>query len=117
MPEETIESLKIELRQEKDRVRILEQKLQAFELPGRIKLYYALNRNMNDLADMLNRIDMKTISIDDPKDKTMERLKIIWPSIASLASTIQILGEAAGVTGDEKKDTSRKTSFLDKFAN
>ncbi len=109
MSEETIEDYK-------KKVAVLEQKIALFETPGKIKLYYALNRNMNDLADMLNGVNLKNVSIDDPKDKTMERLKIIWPAIAALSNTISVLGESAGITGNESEDTKRKVSFIDSLA-
>lgn len=101
---------------EKKKVVVLEKKLTEFEMPGKIKLFYSLNRNMNDLADMLNSIKLKDLSLDDPKDKTFERMKIIWASVSPLVETIRVLGETAGITGDEEKDTSRKASFLDKNA-
>lgn len=89
-------------------------KLDSLELQGKAKLYYSLNRNMADLSDMLDSIKMKDINLDDPKDKTMERLKMIWASVKPLVETISLLGESSGITGDEKKDTAnRKGSFLD----
>jgi hypothetical protein len=113
MPEETIDYKKL-YEQEQKKVSVLQQRLSSFELPGKTKLYYAVQRNMNDLADLLNGINLKDVNIEDPKDKTMERLKIIWPSIASLSTTLAILADSAGISGDEKKDLSKGTSFLDK---
>lgn len=112
MPE-SIEELKRLLEEENKKVIILEKRLSSFELQGKAKLYYSLNRNMSDLADMLDSIKMKDINLDDPKDKTMERLKMIWASVNPLVQTLSLLGESSGITGDEKKDTARKTSFLD----
>lgn len=114
MQEESVDDIKRLLELEKKKVAALEQKLQSFELPGKVKLYYALNRNMNDLADMLNGMKLKDVDIDDPKNKTMERLKMIWASIASLSTTLQVLGESSGITGDELKDTKKGASFMDK---
>lgn len=98
---------------EKKKVSVLEQKLSSLGLQGKAKLYYSLNRNMADLSDMLDNIKMKDVNLDDPKDKTMERLKMIWASVKPLVETISLLGESSGITGDEKKDTARKSSFLD----
>ena len=47
----------------------------------------------------------------------MERLKLIWASVKPLVETISLLGESSGITGDEKKDTAKKGSFLDKAVN
>jgi hypothetical protein len=97
----------------KQQVKVLEQRLSSFEVQGKAKLYYSLNRNMSDLADMLDGIKLKEVDLDDPKNKTMERLKMIWASVNPLVQTISLLGESSGITGDEKKDTARKSSFLD----
>lgn len=102
---------------EKKRADVLQAKLDSFELQGKAKLYYSLNRNMSDLSDLLDNIELKNVNMDDPKDKTMERLKLIWASVNPLVSTISLLGESSGITGDEKKDTTKKGSFLDKAVN
>jgi hypothetical protein len=117
MAEETIEDCKRLLEQEKKKVHVLEQKVQSFEIAGKVRMYYALNRNLNDLADMLNSIELKNVAIEDPKDKTMERLKLIWGAIASLSTTVQVMGESAGITGNEAEDSKRKVSFIDSIAD
>jgi len=90
--------------QEQKKVKVLEEKVASFEGPGKAKLYYSLNRNMNDLADMLNARSLKSVNIDDASDKTMERMKIIWSAIKSLSETLAILGQSAGITGNEEED-------------
>lgn len=100
--------------QEKKKVESLQKKLDSLELQGKAKLYYSLNRNMSDLSDMLDNTDLTKVNMDDPKDKTMERLKMIWASVKPLVETISLIGESSGITGDEKKDTAKKGSFLDK---
>ncbi len=112
MPD-NIEVLKKQLEEEKKKVSFLEKKLSGFEISGKAKLYYSLNRNMSDLSDMLDKIDFKSVNIDDPKDKSMERLKIIWAAVKPLVETTSLLGASSGITGDEKKDTASKGSFLD----
>ncbi len=99
--------------QEKKKVIAVQLKLDSLNLQGKAKLYYSLNRNMAELSDMLDGIKMKDINLDDPKDKTMERLKMIWASVKPLVETISLLGSSSGITGDEKKDTANKGSFLD----
>lgn len=112
--QESIEEIKKQLEQEKKKVAVLEQKVSAFEGPGKAKLYYAVNRNMNDLADMLNMKSLKNVNIDDATDKTMERMKIIWSAIKSLSETLSVLSLAAGITGKEDEDT--KTPFIETIA-
>ncbi len=81
------------------------QKVVLYEQNGAAKLFYALNRKMNEMAERLNKVSLVTISLDDPKDKTFDRLKVIWNDAASLATAVKSLEETAGVTKDEDKDT------------
>lgn len=98
---------------EKKKADALLKKWDSLELQGKAKLYYSLNRNMSDLSDMLDGIDLMKVNMEDPKDKTMERLKMIWASVKPLVETISLIGTSSGITGDEAKDTARKGSFLD----
>lgn len=92
-----------------------EEKIALYEQNGAAKLFYSLNRKMNEMADLMNKTNLATLLLDDPKDKTFERLKVIWNDAASIAIAVKALGESAGVTGDEKKDIERKP-FLDTLA-
>lgn len=86
-----------------------------YENNGAAKLYYSLNRKMNEMADLMNKTNIGTLALDDPKDKTFDRLKVIWNDAASIADAVKSLGELAGVTGDENKDVSKKP-FVDTIA-
>ncbi len=109
-----IDDLKRQLEQEKKKSAALQYKLESLGLQGKAKLYYSLNRNMSDLSDMLDEVKMKNVNLEDKEDRTMERLKMIWASVKPLVETVSLLGESSGITGDEKKDTAKKGSFLDK---
>lgn len=91
------------------------EKLKMYEQNGAAKLYYALNRKMNEMADMLNKHTLSALDVDDAKSKTFDRLKVIWNDAASIATGVKTLGEIAGVTNDEAKDVSRKP-FIDLVA-
>jgi hypothetical protein len=93
----------------------LREQLRRYEQNGAAKLYYALNRKQNEMADLLNNKLLKDLQLDDPKDKTFDRLKVIWNDAASIATAAKTLGEVAGVTQDEKKDIERKP-FNDRLA-
>lgn len=86
----------------------LKHKLQLYEQNGAAKLFYALNRKANEMADLLNKTNISNLLLDDPKDKTFERLKVIWNDSASISAAIKELGISAGVTGDEQKDVVKK---------
>jgi len=98
-----------------EKIKELESKLALYEENGAAKLYYSLNRKMNEMADVMNKNNLGNMTIDDPKDKTFDRLKVIWNDAASIASGVKALGELAGITGDENKDIKRKP-FNDRLA-
>lgn len=78
-----------------------------YEGSGIAKLFYGLNRKAAEMADILNKISLKDLDLTDPKDKTFERLKVIWNDAANIANAVKALEETAGViTNDENKDTS-----------
>lgn len=83
----------------------LKARLSQYEGNGAAKLFYALNRKMAELADMLNKQSLANLDIADPKDKSFERLKIAWNEAAGIATAVKALGDAAGITNDEEKDT------------
>lgn len=86
----------------------LEKIVASYEQDGAAKLFYALNRKMSEMANRLNSTDLQTVPLDDPKDKTFDRLKVVWNDAASLASAVKSLGETAGITNDEAVDTSKR---------
>lgn len=83
-----------------------EKIISLYEQNGSAKLFYALNRKMNEMADMLNKSNLSTLDLTDAKDKTFERLKVVWNDSASIATAVKTLGETAGITNDEAKDTT-----------
>lgn len=83
----------------------LEKKIALYEQNGAAKLFYSLNRKMNEMADMLNKQTLSTLDLTDAKDKTFDRLKVVWNDAASIATAVKTLGDIAGITGDEDKDT------------
>lgn len=94
----------------------IKAKLKSYEQNGAAKLYYSLNRKMNEMADLMNSKNLNSISVDDPKDKTFDRLKIIWQDAASIATSVDALGKLAKVTGNEEQDISKKP-FVDTIAD
>ena len=103
--------------EEKDE--ILKKKIQMYEENGAAKLYYALNRKMWEMADILNNTNLRNISLDDPKDKTFDRLKILWNDSSNISNAVQILGNSIGITGDEERDVknSRRRTTPESIAD
>ena len=93
-----------------------EELIKKYEQNGAAKLAYSLNRKMNEMADILNKISLGSLDLTDPKDKTFERLKVVWNDAASIATSFKTLGELAGITGDEGKDVAKKP-FIETIAD
>lgn len=96
------------------RVLELERELAKLTENGAAKLYYSLQRKSWEMADVLDSNDLKKVSLEDPKDKTFDRLKTLWNDATSLGVAIKSLGEVIGVTGEEERDVKR--SFVDTIA-
>lgn len=78
-----------------------------YEQDGIGKLYYSLQRKANEMADLLNDNILTTRMLEDPKDKTFERLQKIWTDAESVSSAIKSLGVLAGIgqeTIENKKE-------------
>ena len=99
-----------------DTIEELKQRLDLYEQNGAAKLYYSLNRKMNEMANLMNKTNLGNLNIDDPKDKTFDRLKVIWNDASGIATAVKALGELAGVTENEEKDVARKP-FVDTIAD
>jgi len=89
-----------------------EKVIALYENNGATRLFYALNRKLNEMADMLNKSTLSNLDLTDAKDKTFERLKVVWNDAASIATAVKMLGETAGVTGDESKDILRSRKMV-----
>lgn len=90
-----------------ERIKQLELEVAKYETNGIAKLFYSLNRKANEMADLLNKVNLTTLPLDDKNDKTFERLKVVWNDAASIATAVKALGETAGITNDEQSDTSK----------
>src|SRR5689334_21311450 len=84
-------------------VELLKAKLRLYEQNGAAKLFYSLNRKMNEMADMLNKQTLTNLDLTDAKDKSFERIKAIWDSAEKVALAAKALGESAGITHNEEK--------------
>src|SRR5436190_141166 len=83
-----------------------------YENNGAAKLYYSLNRKMNEIADLLNLNALGSINIDDPKDKSFDRIFKLLEKVETVSKGVVALKEIGGVTGNEKDDVARKP-FVD----
>ena len=82
----------------------LQSKNAYYEQDGIGKLYHALNRKANEMAELLNKTSLTAIDIDDPKIKTFERLQKIWVDAGTISSSIKALEVLAGINQENKED-------------
>jgi len=94
----------------------LEAKVKMYEQNGAAKLYYALNRKMNEMADMLNANSLTGINIDDPKDKSFDRVFKILEKSETVSNSATSLKVFAGISGNEELDINKKP-FIDTIAD
>ena len=88
-------------------VAYLQGKNNYYEQDGIGKLYHALNRKANEMAELLNKTSLTAIDIDDPKIKTFERLQKIWVDAGTISASIKALEVLAGIGQEittEKKE-------------
>jgi hypothetical protein len=99
----------------KSKIAKLEDKLAKYEDNGTAKLYYSLNRKANEMAELMNAINLRDLDIDDPKSKSFDRLKVIWQGASEIAISLTQLGQMSGVLKVDKKPEESKP-FVDLIA-
>lgn len=82
----------------------LRLKISQYEKPGAAALFYALNRKMNEIAALLNKVTLKDVDMASKSDATFERVFKLLEKSEGISTAAKALGEFAGVTHDEEKD-------------
>lgn len=96
-----------------DRIAELEKELEGYRNNGAEKLYYSLQRKANEMADLLNSVNLKHVNIDDAKDKSFERIFKILEKSDAVSNSIRSLRDS--VPGIKKEEA--KKPFLDRIAD
>ncbi len=89
-----------------EKIKELESRLKLYEHNGSAKLFYALQRKMNEMADLLNANALGNINLDDQKDKSFDRIFKLLEKSEVVSSSAKALGEVGGITGNETADTN-----------
>lgn len=95
----------------KQQVSYLEGKLNYYEQDGVGKLYHAMNRKANEMAELLNKTKLTDLDIDDPKNKAFERLQKIWSDAETISTAIKSLAIIAGIV-EENNDKAPKKEVI-----
>ena len=93
----------------------LQLELNKYEENGPAKLYYALNRKMNEMAELLNKTSLSTINLEDKDSKSFDRLFKLLEKSQVISNAAEAVKGFAGITGSEKDDVARKP-FMDTLA-
>lgn len=86
----------------------LEAIISRYEENGPAKLYFSLNRKMNEMADLLNKTNLSGVDLESKDSKEFERLFKLLEKSQVISNAAQSVKEFAGLTGDEQKDIARK---------
>lgn len=82
-----------------------EKIISLYEQNGAAKLYYALNRKMNEIGELFNKNSLLTINLDDPKDKSFDRIFKLLEKSEVVSKAAEAAKAFAGIiTGDEEAD-------------
>ena len=100
----------------KKKVSVLEQRLSKYENHGGVRLYYSLNRKLNEIADVLNSVNIKDELSADGKDKTFERLRALWTDAEKIVTATQSIATMLNLTNDEDRDNNKKIPFIETVA-
>lgn len=110
----TVEELQSEIERLKKQLEQSEEYRRIYENGG-AKLYYAQQRKMSEMANVLNKYSLELIDMVSKSDATFERVFKLLEKSESISTAAAGLGAAAGITGNEKADTERKP-FNDRIA-
>lgn len=100
----------------KQKVNVLEQKLAKYETHGGVRLYYSLNRKLNEISEVLNNHSIKDILTEDGKDKTFERMRALWNDAEKIVTATQGIATMLKMTSNEEEDGKKKIPFIETVA-
>ncbi len=100
----------------KKQVAVLEQRLASYQKHGGARVYHALNRKLNEIAEALNSVNITNELSSDGKDKRFERIRALWQDVDKIAIAAQSLAAMYKLTGDEEKDMTKLIPFIETVA-
>ena len=101
--------------QHEEKIKELESRLRMYEQNGAAKLYYSLNRKMNEMADLMNKTSLTNVDLDDKNSKEFDRLFKLLEKSKVIGEAVQTIKSFSGVTGNEEEDINKKP-FVDTIA-
>lgn len=89
----------------------LEKLLRKYEENGPAKLYYSLMRKSWEAADLMNKVDLANVDLEDKDNKKFERVQKMLGDATKIAESCKILEGIAGITGNEETDVKKRKSI------
>lgn len=91
------------------------EKIKLYEQDGIVGAYYALNRKLNEITNLLNTTDLSRLDLADKDDGTMERVMKFFNSVGDINDVMKKLKIDNALTGDEEKDKSRQKPLIEQL--
>jgi hypothetical protein len=87
-----------------ERIKELEARIKLYEQDGAAKLFYAINRKMAEMANLMNKNSLTNLDLDDKDSKAFERIFKLLEKSQIISNAAQTIQGFAGISGDEEKD-------------
>jgi hypothetical protein len=93
----------------------LEDKIKIYESDGIVGAYYALNRKLNEITNLLNNNDLSRLDLSDKDDGSWERVMKLFNSVGDINDVMKKLKMDNQLSGDEDKDKSRRKPLIEEL--
>jgi hypothetical protein len=93
----------------------LEDKIKLYESDGIVGAYYALNRKLNEITELLNRKDISNLDLSDKDDGSWERVMKLFNSVGDINEVMKKLRMDNQLSGDEEKDKARRKPLIEEL--
>ena len=93
----------------------LQEKIDLYEADGIVGSYYALNRKLNEITNLLNSRNLSNLDLADRNDGSWERVMKLFNSVGEINEVLKKLRMDNQLSGDEEKDKSRKKPLIEQL--
>lgn len=93
----------------------LEDKIKLYESDGIVGAYYALNRKLNEITELLNNSDISRLDLSDKDDGSWERVMKSFNSVGDINEVMKKLRMDNQLSGDEEKDKARRKPLIEEL--
>lgn len=92
-----------------------DEKIELYESDGIVAAYYALNRKLNEITNLLNNNDLSKLDLSDRDDGSWERVMKLFNSVGDINEVLKKLRMDNQLSGDEDKDKSRRKPLIEQL--